>query len=143
MLSTRFHSFGSLTTLYRAFFTSTKYTKSHEWIKLNGRIATIGITDFAQRELGEIILIKLPKTDTEIQRGGIVSKIETNKTVANVCCPFKGKIIEINQLLKSNKNLLKKSPKCDGWIVKIKIEEDEADKEMEKLLTEEQYKQHI
>ena len=119
-----------------------KYTKTHEWVKVNDKVATIGITDHIQRELGDIVFIDFPKVNTELQKGEVIAKIKSVKTIAKVYCPCKGKIIEINSLLKKN-ILMKRCSRVDRWIVKIRVEEEEALKDIDKLLSEEQYIKHI
>ena len=142
MLSTRFHSFHSLTFLFKPFFSTVKYTKTHEWVKVNDKVATIGITDHIQRELGDIVFIDFPKVNTELQKGEVIAKIKSVKTIAKFYCPCKGKIIEVNSLLQKN-ILMKRCSRVDRWIVKIRVEEEEALKDIDKLLSEEQYIKHI
>ena len=126
-------------TLFRM-FSIMKFSKTHEWVKLDGDVATIGVSDHAQRELGDIVFIELPKPSTKIAKGGVISTIETDKTVANVFSPLEGTVIEANQQLNKNQTLLNKSPKGDGWIAKIKVNKSTAEQELEKLMTEEEYK---
>ncbi|MCQ2817306.1 MAG: glycine cleavage system protein GcvH [archaeon] len=124
-------------------FSTLKFAKTHEWVKLDGDVATIGVSDHAQKELGDIVFIELPKPDTSIKKGDTVATIETVKTVAGVFSPVNGNVIEGNQKLNENQKLLSTSPQQDGWIVKLKVNPDDAQREMEKLLDEEDYKKTL
>lgn len=140
MLTSNLSSYSSFSKTIMRMFSAMKFSKTHEWVKLDGDIATIGISDHAQKELGDIVFIELPKPNAEIQKGGVISTIETVKTVANVFSPLKGTIVEANQKLVKNQTLLNKSPKGEGWIAKLKVDQSEAEKEIENLLTEDQYR---
>ena len=99
-----------------------KYTKDHEWVILEGNIATVGITDFAQSELGDIIFVELPSIDDNVDSGGTIGTIEAVKTVADVYTPVKGKIIEINENIVDQPELINSSPYNDGWIACIEFD---------------------
>ena len=99
------------------------YTKDHEWISIENDIATVGITDYAQSELGDIIFIEFPSIDDKLIPGEPFGTIEAVKTVADLFSPIKGKVVEINDKLEDSPELTNNDPYGDGWIIKIKIEE--------------------
>ena len=98
-----------------------KYTDDHEWIKIKDDIAIIGITDFAQSELGDIIFVEFPDTGISINQKDTVGTLEAVKTVADIYSPVTGEVIEINDTLESNPELINEDPYENGWILKIKI----------------------
>ena len=98
-----------------------KYTDDHEWIKIIDDIAIIGITDFAQSELGDIIFVEFPDTGISINQKDTVGTLEAVKTVADIYSPVTGEVIEINDTLESNPELINEDPYENGWILKIKI----------------------
>ena len=95
------------------------YTKEHEWIKLDNDVATIGITDYAQNELGDIIFIELPETGDSVQEKDSIGTIEAVKTVADLFSPMNGEISEINQSLEDNPEYVNTDPYEMGWIIKL------------------------
>ena len=117
-----------------------KYTKEHEWCKIDGNIATVGITDFAQSELGDIVFVEFPNVSDEINQNDTVGTIEAVKTVADLYSPLSGKIIEINDSLESEPNLINDSPYDEGWIFKIEITNND---EYNDLLNSNSYKEII
>tara|TARA_Y100001978_G_C23700349_1_gene440444 strand:- start:1634 stop:2083 length:450 start_codon:yes stop_codon:yes gene_type:complete len=117
-----------------------KYTKEHEWCKIDGNIATVGITDFAQSELGDIVFVEFPNVSDEINQNDTVGTIEAVKTVADLYSPLSGKIIEINDSLESEPNLINDSPYDQGWIFKIEITNND---EYNDLLNSNSYKEII
>ena len=100
-----------------------KYTKDHEWVHIDNDIATIGVTDFAQSELGDIIFIEFPNQGDVFKQHESVGTLEAVKTVADIYSPVSGSIVEINSDLDSNPELINSDPYNGGWIVKIKIED--------------------
>ena len=100
-----------------------KYTKDHEWVHIDNDIATIGVTDFAQSELGDIIFIEFPNQGDVFKQHESVGTLEAVKTVADIYSPVSGSIVEINSDLDSNPELINSDPYNEGWIVKIKIED--------------------
>jgi glycine cleavage system H protein len=98
-----------------------KYTKDHEWIRVEDGTGTVGITDYAQSELGDIVFVELPPVGTTLQQGKQFGTIEAVKTVSDIFAPVSGEIIEINSALKSSPELVNKEPYAGGWMVKIKI----------------------
>ena len=99
------------------------YTEDHEWLRVENNKVYIGITDFAQSELGDIIFVELPSIDDNVDSGGTIGTIEAVKTVADVYTPVKGKIIEINENIVDQPELINSSPYNDGWIACIEFDE--------------------
>ena len=98
-----------------------KYSKDHEWIDINGDIATIGITNHAQESLGDIVYIELPEIGKKVNAGGEVSVIESVKAASDIYTPLEGEIIEVNENLKDNAAIVNQDPENKGWIFKLKI----------------------
>mgnify|MGYP001168906030 CR=1 FL=1 len=117
-----------------------KYTKDHEWILINDDEIVCGITDFAQRELGDIVYVDIDTVGDSVERESIFGTIEAVKTVSDLFMPISGTIIEQNDELNNNPQLINESPYEKGWIVKIKNSNIE---ELDKLLSAEEYKKEI
>ena len=100
-----------------------KYTSDHEWIKVNGHEALIGITEFAQKELGDIVFIEVETEGESLETGEAFGTIEAVKTVSDLFMPINGDILEFNAELESNPEIVNKDPYNEGWIIKIKIAE--------------------
>ncbi len=115
-----------------------KYSKEHTWIRVQGNIGTIGITEFAQSELGEIVYADLPDVGNSFQQDEVFGSVEAVKTVSDLFMPVSGKIIETNKQLLKEPTLINSEPFESGWLIKIEIK-DVA--ELEKLLTSNQYKE--
>jgi glycine cleavage system H protein len=98
-----------------------RYTKEHEWIKVNGDEATVGITEFAQRELGDIVYVDVETSGNQLEAGSVFGTVEAVKTVSDLFLPLSGKIIELNPKLNSNPELVNTDPYGEGWMVKMKI----------------------
>ena len=98
-----------------------KYTKDHEWISIDGDYAFVGITNFAQKELGDIVFVEIESLDQEIKSGEVFGSVEAVKTVSDLFMPMTGEIIEINQKIIDNPELINSDPYGEGWIIKIKI----------------------
>lgn len=98
-----------------------KYTKDHEWIKVEGDVAFIGITDFAQKELGDIVFVDIPSVGKEIKQNDIFGTVEAVKTVSDLFIPVTGTLLEINPLIDTKPELVNSAPYGDGWMVKIKV----------------------
>lgn len=117
-----------------------KYTKDHEWVKVDGDVATVGITDFAQKELGDIVYVEVDTLDQTLDKDEVFGTVEAVKTVSDLFLPLTGEIIEFNEELETNPELVNSDPYGAGWMVKVKI----ADlSEVETLLDSEQYKSEI
>ena len=117
-----------------------KYTKDHEWIKLDGDEATIGITEFAQKELGDIVFIEVETEGETLEAGEAFGTIEAVKTVSDMFMPMNGEVLEFNAELESNPEIVNKDPYGEGWIIKVKIA-DQA--EIGDLLDADAYKELI
>jgi glycine cleavage system H protein len=113
-----------------------KYTKDHEWVLVEGEVATVGITDFAQSELGDIVYVEIETVGETIQQEEVFGSIEAVKTVSDLFMPLSGEILELNEKLESNPELVNSDPYVDGWMVKIKFS-NEA--EINNLLSHEDY----
>lgn len=98
-----------------------KYTEDHEWVKLEGNIGTVGITDHAQSELGDIVYIDIPNPDAEVKAGESFGTIEAVKTVAEMFAPVSGKLVEVNNSLNDAPETVNSDPYGAGWIVKIEL----------------------
>jgi len=99
-----------------------KFTNEHEWIEIDGKTATIGISNFAQESLGDIVYVELPEVGSIISEGEIMGTLESVKSVSDIYCPIQGEVIEVNKELEEHPGLVNTSPYEDGWIVKIKID---------------------
>tara|TARA_Y100000589_G_C26816771_1_gene492170 strand:- start:103 stop:480 length:378 start_codon:yes stop_codon:yes gene_type:complete len=117
-----------------------KYTDDHEWVSINDDIATIGITDFAQSELGDIIFVEFPDTGISVNQKETSGTLEAVKTVADIYSPVTGEIIEINENLESKPELINEDPYKNGWILKIKMTNLE---EFDGLLSNKDYEKFI
>lgn len=105
------------------FPTNLRYTKDHEWIRVEGTTGVVGITDYAQGELGDVVFVELPPIGTKLQQGKQFGTIEAVKTVSDVFAPVSGEIVEINAALKDSPEIVNKEPYAGGWLAKIKIED--------------------
>ena len=112
------------------------YTKEHEWILVDGDIATIGITDFAQSELGDIVFVEVDPTRATLKKDEVFGTIEAVKTVSDLFLPVTGSIIEVNPLLQHEPELINQAAYGDGWIIKLKMENKE---ELKQLMDAEAY----
>ena len=117
-----------------------KYTKDHEWLKVEGEHATVGITDFAQHELGDIVFIEVETVGEILEKHESFGTIEAVKTVSDIYMPVGGEILEFNEALTTNPEIINKDPYVEGWVVKIKISND---KEVGELLSPELYQAQI
>lgn len=117
-----------------------KYTKDHEWIKLEGNQATVGITDFAQGELGDIVFIEIETIDETLDKEEVFGTVEAVKTVSDLFMPVSGKVLEVNAKLEDAPELVNKDPYGDGWMIKISVSNPT---ELDSLLTPAQYKELI
>ena len=117
-----------------------KYTKDHEWIKLDGNIATVGITDFAQSELGDIVYVEVDTLDEILVKDDVFGTVEAVKTVSDLFLPMSGKIIEFNENLSDSPESINDSPYEDGWIIKVEVSNVD---EISELLDNNQYKDLI
>ena len=102
-----------------------KYTKDHEWISIDGDIATVGITDFAQSELGDIVYVEVDTIDENLNKDDVFGTVEAVKTVSDLFIPVSGEILEFNESLNDNPELINESPYDEGWIIKMKVEDSD------------------
>jgi len=116
-----------------------KYTKDHEWVKIDGETVTIGITDFAQKELGDIVFVEVETVGDSMDSGEVFGTVEAVKTVSDLFMPVNGEIIELNSLLEDSPELVNEDPYGEGWMIKVKWDQgNEID-----LLSPEEYKNLI
>ena len=104
-----------------AYPTDYRYTKEHEWIVVKGGIATIGITDYAQHELGDVVFVELPKAGTRLAAGKIFGSVESVKAVSDIYAPASGDVVEANAALQDKPETLNTDPHGGGWLVKVKL----------------------
>ncbi len=116
------------------------FTDDHEWVDINDDIATIGITDYAQGELGDIVFIEFPNLNTEFQKGESIGTIEAVKTVADIYMPLSGKIVALNDKLNDNPSLVNNYPFKEGWMLKVQIMLSD---EVSELMNTEKYNNFI
>lgn len=116
------------------------YTKEHEWVSAAGSVATIGITDYAQGELGDIIFLELPEPGTHVGKGDPFGTVEAVKTVEEIYAPVTGEILEINGELEEHPEQVNQAPYHDGWLVRIKMSDPS---ELEQLLDSEAYREQV
>jgi len=117
-----------------------KYLQTHEWVQIENNIATVGITDYAQHQLGDIVYIELPEIGITLKKGGNLAEIESVKAVGELMMPLSGKIIEVNTGLANNPESVNSSPYGTGWMVKIEVNNKS---EINDLLSMEAYKEIV
>ena len=117
-----------------------KYTNDHEWIKIDKDIVIVGITDFAQSELGDIIFVEFPEIGEQFEQEDSFGTVEAVKTVADLFTPVSGEVISINKKLEDNPELINSSPYDDGWIVKLKYSNAS---QFDNLMNASEYKDHL
>ena len=114
-----------------------KYTKDHEWVKIDGDIATVGITDFAQGELGDIVYVEVETLDEALEKEEVFGTVEAVKTVSDLFLPLSGEIVEFNEVLEDEPEKVNTDPYGEGWMIKIKISDSS---EVDGLMSDEDYK---
>jgi glycine cleavage system H protein len=117
-----------------------KYTKDHEWIRVEGNLAFIGITDYAQGELGDIVFIEIETVDETLEKEEVFGTVEAVKTVSDLFMPASGKVLKMNPALESTPELVNKDPYGEGWLIQIELQNPA---ELNDLLTASQYKELI
>lgn len=117
-----------------------RYSKEHEWVKVEGATARIGITDFAQAELGDIVFVELPQVGDELKKDQPFGSVESVKTVSELYAPISGKVVEVNSELEDSPEFVNESPYENAWMVVI---ESPSEAELGELMTAEQYKEMI
>ncbi|MBN2355504.1 glycine cleavage system protein GcvH [candidate division KSB1 bacterium] len=116
------------------------YTEEHEWISVDEGIATVGITDYAQGELGDVVFIEMPTVGTTVKQMEPFGTIEAVKAVSDLFAPISGEVVEINEMLADTPETVNKDPYGDGWIIKVKLSDES---ELESLLNADAYKDKI
>ncbi len=117
-----------------------KYTKEHEWVKVDDGVGTIGITDFAQNSLTDIVFVELPQIGKKFEQFKPIGIVESVKSVSDVCTPLSGEVIEVNENLSSNPILVNQDPYGQGWMVKIKLSDKD---EINSLMSKDEYDKYI
>ena len=117
-----------------------KYTKDHEWVKVDGDTITIGITDFAQGELGDIVYIEIETEGESLDKEEVFGTVEAVKTVSDLFMPISGEVIEFNENLEANPEVVNSDPYGEGWMIKVKVSDTS---ELEELLSAEDYQNEI
>jgi glycine cleavage system H protein len=117
-----------------------RYTKEHEWVRAEGDTATVGITDHAQKELGDIVYVDLPKMGAKVEQGKSLGSVESVKAVSDIYAPVSGEVIEANQILATTPEKLNEDPHGAAWLVKIKMSSPE---ELKQLLTAQDYQSYV
>jgi glycine cleavage system H protein len=118
-----------------------RYAKSHEYINVEGEIGTIGITDYAQKELGDVVFVELPQIGTQLEAGDELGSIESVKAVSELFAPVGGEVVEINERLAEKPELINTDPYGDGWMVRIKVADPSEVDEL--LMTAEEYDEYV
>ncbi|MGI6558923.1 MAG: glycine cleavage system protein GcvH [Limnochordia bacterium] len=113
-----------------------KYTEEHEWVRVEGNVARVGITDFAQKELGDVVFVELPGVGDSIKAAESLGVVESVKAVSDIYSPVSGQIVKVNEKLEDSPELINQDPYGEGWIAEIEVEDP---KELEGLLTAEEY----
>ena len=115
-----------------------RYTKDHEWLRVEGEDAFVGVTDFAQSELGDIVFVEIETVGETLKKEDVFGTVEAVKTVSNLFMPVSGEILELNPVLENTPEAINKDPYGDGWMIKIRLTDPS---EIETLLTAEKYKE--
>lgn len=117
-----------------------KYTKDHEWVRLDGGIATIGVTDYAQEQLGDIVYLELPEEGEAVTKGDGFGVVESVKAVSDIYAPVSGEVVEVNDPLKESPETLNEDPHGEGWLVRVEMSNSD---ELEELLDSKAYQAYI
>ena len=117
-----------------------KYTNDHEWIKVDGNTALIGVTDFAQSELGDIVFVEVETVDEDLEKEEVFGSVEAVKTVSDLMMPVSGKVVEFNEGIESNPEIVNTDPYGEGWMIKIELSDTS---ELSDLLSADEYKDLI
>jgi glycine cleavage system H protein len=116
-----------------------RFTKSHEWLKMKGNDALIGLTDYAQGELGDIVFVELPAAGTHVAAGDVLTTVESVKSVSEIYAPVAGDVVDANAALEDSPDLVNSDPYGEGWIVKLKVDDASA---VDGLMTADEYEEH-
>jgi glycine cleavage system H protein len=118
-----------------------KFTEDHEWLKIEGDVATVGITEHAAEQLGDLVFVELPEVGAKLDKGGEASTVESVKAASDVYCPLAGEITEVNQAIADDPSLVNSDPTGAGWFFKLKL--DDANADANELMDEDAYKAMI
>ena len=118
----------------------TKYAKSHEYVHVEGETGTIGITDYAQKELGDVVFVELPQVGTQLEAGDELGSIESVKAVSELFSPVSGEVVEVNEALAEKPELVNTDPYGDGWMIRIKVNDAS---ELDELMPADEYEEYI
>ena len=117
-----------------------KYTKDHEWLSLDGEVATVGVTDFAQSELGDIVYVEVETLDEMLEKEEVFGTVEAVKAVSDLFMPISGEVIEFNEKLETNPEVVNEDPYGEGWMIKIRVSDEN---ELNELLSSDEYEGEI
>ena len=117
-----------------------RYSEDHEWIKVEGNLGTIGITDFAQKQMGDVVYVEMPDIGTELEFHQTIGVIESVKAVSDIYSPTAGEVVEVNENLNESPELINEDPHGKGWIIKIKIKKSS---EVEKMMSFSDYEKFL
>ena len=117
-----------------------KYTREHEWVRIKGKKAVVGITDYAQKELGDVVYVELPEVGDEVVHDEQFGVIESVKTVSDLFSPLTGEVVKVNEELEDRPELVNEDPYIDGWMIQIELSEPN---EVGKLLSSEDYEEYV
>ena len=117
-----------------------RYAKSHEYVHVEGEAGTIGITDYAQKELGDVVFVELPQVGAELEQGDEMGSIESVKAVSELFAPVSGQVVEVNEALADKPELVNTDPYGDGWMIKVRLN---APDEVDELMDAEEYEEYI
>lgn len=117
-----------------------KYTKTHEWARIEDGVATLGITDHAQSELGDVVFAELPQIGTKIKSGDVFGTVESVKTVSDLITPVSGEVVKVNEALPDTPELINDSPYSSGWLISVKMDNPS---DVENLMTAQDYESYI
>lgn len=117
-----------------------KFTEDHEWLRVDGDLIVVGITEHAAEQLGDVVFVELPELETQVARGDEVCVIESVKAASDILAPLEGEIVEVNDALAANPGLVNEDPQGDAWFFKLKIDDMAA---LDEFMTEDEYKDFI
>ncbi|MBV8132296.1 MAG: glycine cleavage system protein GcvH [Alphaproteobacteria bacterium] len=117
-----------------------RFTRDHEWVRLDGDLAIVGITDYAQSQLGDVVYVELPEIGHRVEKGKEAAVVESVKAASEVYAPVSGKVAEINEMLAADPATINADPMGDGWFIKLRLDDP---KELDSLMNEEDYKRFI
>jgi glycine cleavage system H protein len=117
-----------------------RYARTHEYVHLEGDVATIGITDYAQKELGDVVFVELPAVGSQLEAADELGSIESVKAVSELFAPVTGEVVEVNEALKEKPELVNTDPYGDGWMIKVKLSDPS---EFDELMSAEEYEEYV